>query len=560
MKKRILSCLLCLLTVFSLFVGCNNKEESSNNGGQIIQPSKNKIEVTPTVYEVDEIVEATKTQAGSASAWQEQGNNSWSKGDLGTPNSVIKSPWHSLKINGVEVPVYSTRCGEGTHSFAWVDVKSESDTFELAVQLTMDQAYGKCVVLPESRGVDVAIYDNEYNSVITTYGSYSYTFAKKESAKFTDPTLAPLTIMVQPKEDYQIPDDALVYDVPAGYIGTDDLEFTKENAVYRFKAGFYQISNIRLPSNSVLLIERGAYIKVEDRQYANGSWNRDSAIDIVDAENVQIISRGLLDIGAVKGGDNKNKHVVGVVRSDNVSVKGLTIINSNTWTMCFYNCSNSLIERNLLLGYRTYSDGIMMSECVDSVGRYNFVRTGDDAIEYKGTGWNRNEIQSGKHCLYEYNDCWTDKGAGYCVTWESDCSMSGMKFENNTIGFAQPLWSSGNAALDCRLGTNPNSTWGQITFSNIEIYYVYCPQVVITQITGAGAKLQNITFKNISVKGTEWGVYAYTMLFTATGGSIDNIVFNNYDFCGKVLTANDINNPMIINNQAGAYINELTIK
>ncbi|MBR4419642.1 MAG: hypothetical protein IKT32_02065, partial [Clostridia bacterium] len=99
MKKRILSCLLCLLTVFSLFVGCNNKEESSNNGGQIIQPSKNKIEVTPTVYEVDEIVEATKTQAGSASAWQEQGNNSWSKGDLGTPNSVIKSPWHSLKIN-----------------------------------------------------------------------------------------------------------------------------------------------------------------------------------------------------------------------------------------------------------------------------------------------------------------------------------------------------------------------------------------------------------------------------------------------------------------------------
>ena len=89
-------------------------------------------------------------------------------------------------------------------------------------------------------------------------------------------------------------------------------------------------------------------------------------------------------MGEVKGGDGKYKHVVNVSRCENAVIEGLTIINANTWTMCVYNCDNALMEYNLLLAYRTYSDGLCMSECVDSAGRYNFVRTGDDAIEFKG--------------------------------------------------------------------------------------------------------------------------------------------------------------------------------
>ena len=155
-------------------------------------------------------------------------------------------------------------------------------------------------------------------------------------------------------------------------------------------------------------------------------------------KNVRIISRGLLDCGALKGGDNKNKTVVNISCSENVKVEGLTVVNSNTWTMCAYSGKNIEFNRNLLLSYRTYSDGIMMSECENSSGRYNFVRTGDDAIEFKGTGWWGATEKGivGKNCIYEYNDLWTDKGAGYCLTWENNCSM-----ENISVPFTQVIIS-----------------------------------------------------------------------------------------------------------------------
>lgn len=559
MIKKILCLILGLCFMLPLAFACDRTPATSSP-----EPNKDptpKGTVIPTVYNTSEIVDADQTEAGDIDSWQAQvftargGNN-----DFETPNAVIHSPWHTLKINGVEVPVYSARCGKGTHSFAWVDVADSKRDFCLKVELTLTSPYGKCVVLPESRKVDVQISGNNYTSYITNYGSFTYTFAKKANKEVTDPTLAPLTLMVAEDKEMEVPAGYTVHEIEPGYHETDSLEFTEEETVYCFKAGLHEISNIRIPSNSVLYIERGAYLKVTDRKYEDGRWNTDSALDIRDAENVQVYSRGLFDIGEVLGGDNKHKHVVGVVRSTDVTVEGLTIINANTWTMCFYNCVNAVIERNLLLAYRTYSDGIMMSECVDSVGRYNFVRTGDDAIEYKGTGWNRREINMGENCLYEYNDLWTDKGSGYCLTWESECDMTNMKFKNNSIGFAQPTWSSGNNALDCRLGTNAKTTWGEVTFEDIEIYHVISPQVIITQISGQGANLRNITFKDITVKSTELGVKAYTMEFAAKGGSIENIVIDNFNFCGKVLTDADRDNPILFGNRAGDLFNELTIK
>lgn len=558
MIKKILCLILGLCFMLPLAFACDKNPATSSPETKDPTP---KGTVIPTVYNTDEIVEADQTKAGDIDSWQAQvftskgGNN-----DYETPNAVIHSPWHTLKINGVEVPVYSARCGKGTHSFAWVDVADSKRDFCLKVELTLTNPYGKCVVLPESRKVDVQIAGNNYTSYITEYGSFTYTFAKKASKEVTDPTLAPLTLMVAEDKEMEVPAGYTVHEIEPGYHETDSLEFTEEETVYCFKAGLHEISNIRIPSNSVLHIERGAYLKVTDRQYADDSWNTDSALDIRDAENVQVYSRGLFDIGEVLGGDHKRKHVVGVVRSTDVTVEGLTIINANTWTMCFYNCVNAVIERNLLLAYRTYSDGIMMSECVDSVGRYNFVRTGDDAIEYKGTGWNRRAINMGENCLYEYNDLWTDKGSGYCLTWESECDMTNMKFKNNSVGFAQPTWSSGNNALDCRLGTNAKTTWGEVTFEDIEIYHVISPQVIITQISGQGANLRNITFKDITVKSTELGVKAYTMEFTAKGGTIENIVIDNFNFCGKVLTDADRDNPILFGNRAGELFNELTIK
>ena len=550
--KKLITTIVALVLLFTA-TAC------SETGNPTKPQDPNKVAViAPTVYDNQEIVTVDKTVAGDIDSWKAQvftsngGNN-----DGVTPNSVIKSPWHMLNINDTEVPVYTARCGKGAHSFAWVDVTTAKDDFYLNVTLTMNRSYKKCVVLPQNKIVSVQIDNKIYKAVLTEYGSYTFTFATSASAKVTNPELAPLTIMVTEEQPLSVPKGYDVQYIDAGYHETNELIFTEEQMVYVIKAGLHDISSINLPNDSILYLERGAYLKCKDRILPNGKNDTTTAIEIDGKDNVKIIGRGLLDMGECVGGEGKFKHVFKAKGGENILLDGLTIINSNTWTITLYNCKNSTVSNNLLLSFRTFSDGIMMSECTDSVGRYNFVRTGDDGIEFKGTGWGGSAV--GSNCLYEYNDVWTDKGAAYGVIWESTCDMNNMKFKNNNVGFAQPKWKTTNNVLDCRLGTDTETTWSNITFENIDIYHVYSPNVMMIEMRGDGAILEAVTYKNININSTELGVFAFAMHYTGSEGSIFDIIMQNVNFCGKVLTASDKGDSAIINNKASSWFSEFRI-
>lgn len=561
-------------------------EASSNDGGsEGGETNKNKktdkegnevkeLVITPISYNVDVIKTADKTAAGSFEAWKNEVDKpSGAHNNDPTTDSVIKSPFHTLTVNGKKVEVYTARCGEGAHSFAWIDV-STAENLELELKLTLSESFGKCVVLPESRNDETSVAQKTVTSKIKEVGSYTYTFAKSASAEITDPTFAPLTVMISEESNVKFGKYKTV-NIEPGFHEENELEFKQGQTVYVFKAGFHDICSIGLPSDSILYIEPGAYLKVTERKGANNQYNKKYAIHTEDTDNVRIISRGLLDCGALIGGDDKNKGVVFTARSRYVTIEGLTIINSNTWTICAYSGENININKNLLLSYRMYSDGIMMSECVNSAGRYNFVRTGDDAIEFKGTGWNSGNVSKGNKCVYEYNDIWTDKGAGYCLTWENNSPMDEMVFKNNSIGFALAAWTRRTTAIDCLLGINAYTKWSNVTFENIEIYRVNSQSVIAVQIGKEeeenkspckGGILENITFKNITVKsvgstaaGDTYSTYAFRMYYRAEGGSISNIAIENMTFCGKKLTAADKSNSALFNNKASAFWSELTV-
>ena len=534
-------------------------KEMNKNPALTRQDLIDKTKFSPTLYATDEIVTADKTIAGSFDAWKDEVFKNNKNNDDPTENALINSPFHKLAVNGTSVPVYTARCGKGAHSLAWIDISSNGQ-FLLDVELKLSIDAQKCVVLPESREVELSLENSTVKTDISDTGSFTFTFAKNSLDEATDPTLAPLTVMVTRADRLMIPDGYKKLEIAPAYHEDGALEFTESNTVYVIKAGLHKISSIGLPSDSILYIEQGAYIQVEDRINSDGSHNTRTAIHADDVSNVKIISRGLLDCGKLQGGDGKYKHVVNTSRSKNVQIKGLTIINSNTWTICAYSAENPVIESNLLLSYRTYSDGIMMSECTGGIGRYNFVRTGDDAIEFKGTGWWNGNDKTGTDCIYEYNDLWTDKGAGYCLTWESERPMNKMIFRNNSVGFAQPTWTDRNTAIDCLLGTNSSTEWSNITFENIEIYRVISPNAINVQIQGKGAVLKDILFKNIAVSHADSGVYAFRMHFSATGGGIYNITLDKVSFCGKLLSSSDVGNTAIFCNQAPDFFANLTVK
>ena len=558
MKKKTLLTILCAAAFVFSAGSCSSDPDKEGNDGM-----KAKGTIAATVFDNSEVKNIEDTQAGDIASWQAQvftksgGNN-----DMPTTDALIKSPWHTLKVNGKTVPVYTARCGKGSHSYAWVDLLDNTKDFALETELTLSESAAKCVVLPLNKNVEAKKSGNTYSAFITAYGSYTFTFAESADAEATDPTFAPMTLMVTQETPLKTPEGYNRVDIEAGYHADYDLEFSEEETVYYFKKGLHEISSINVPSNSIVYLERGAYLKVTDRGSDSTGWNSNTALHTERTENVKVLGRGLLDCGEVLGGDSKHKHVVNVGSAKNVLIEGLTVINSNTWTMCAYNSDNVQFNANLLLSFRTYSDGLMFSECTNSSGRYNFVRTGDDAIEYKGTGWQGGSAQGsvGNGNVFEYNDCWTDKGSGYCLTWESECDMTDMVFRNNNVGFAQPTWSSGNNALDCRLGTNATKTWENVTFENIEIYRCISPNVMICQVSGRGGNLKNILFKDIKVHSTETGVFAFTMNYSAQGGVIENITLQNIDFCGKKLTSADKADSALFRNLAGKYFDELTVK
>lgn len=511
----------------------------------------------PTIYDVDEIKTIDQTVAGNYEAWCGEVFAGSRNNDAPTENSLVSSPFHRLTVNGQVVPVYTARCGKGGHSFAWIDVINEGD-FTLEMSLEMSFVPEKCVVLPQSRGVEPDVTGKIVRATIQNTGSFTFTFGKADAVA-TDPKLAPLTVMVCREEKLTPPDGYEVVEIQPGYYDDDALEFTESKKVYRFLPGFYDICSIGLPSDSMLYIDRGAYLKMAERKNPDGTWITRGCIHANYVKNVQIVCRGLLDCGKLLGGDDSHRQPFVCGCSEHVSVSGLMVINSPGWSVCAYKSKHYTVERCLLLSYRTFSDGIMMSDCAYGTGRYNFVRTGDDSMEFKGTGWWSGD-EPGHDCLFEYNDLWTDKGAGYCLTWESEMPMTNMVFRNNSVGFAQPVWADRNTALDCLLGTNPAITWGKVLFENIEIYHVISPNAINLQIMGKGAKLEDITFRNIAVHSAEEGVYACRMHFSAEGGEFKNILLENVDFCGEKITESHKNDPKLFCNEAPAFFHQLAVK
>lgn len=70
---------------------------------------KAKGTIAATVFDNSEVKNIEDTQAGDIASWQAQvfTKNGGNNNDMPTTDALIKSPWHTLKVNGKTVPVYT---------------------------------------------------------------------------------------------------------------------------------------------------------------------------------------------------------------------------------------------------------------------------------------------------------------------------------------------------------------------------------------------------------------------------------------------------------------------
>lgn len=412
-------------------------------------------------------------------------------------NGIIVCPYFALTVAGAEVPVYSTRCAKNLHSFAYVNIeKTDKDKgFDAEVVLTaldksdvLNKKNASVAVLPEKRGVTAEISGKTVKAHLTDYGSFTFTFNKKSEQA--------LTIYLAEKETLKVPEGWDTVELQAEKHTMAETTFKNSETVYVFKRGRHLVDCITIPSDSWVYLEDGAYLEA----YPDGDGANSAVFYSRGGKNVKFFGHGIVDFSADAGGENGEikKGAFNFYGIENFTVKGVVSINSNTWTWCFTNCENVYIEGVMAFGYRVFSDGIMLSDCRDSLVTKCFVRTGDDGMETKSTSGGAGQT---RNVVYRDNDCWTDKGKAYGVIWETNSDVEDVYFKDCSVGFALANWSAKTCALNISLGDNYYSV-RNIHFENIEIYRCESESVIGFELCEQGNKIENIYIKNVHCKST----------------------------------------------------------
>lgn len=565
--KRLLICLTVIFMAIGMF-GCNKDEE-------------NKAEFSALSYTKPVAVEDIDAYAREVSTQNNTKNNA------PVENGIVVCPYYTLTVNGKEVPIYTTRCTNGTHSFAWLDVKGAPDEFVLDVELHTEKKYTAAVVLPEKSGVKANLSDKTVTARITAYGDYSFAFATDRLHTFKVNN-QPLTLVVAPEQSPKVPEGYDYVEIKPGKYGYQDLVLKDSNTFYHFTGGEYEIRRIIASNlqNIQIYFDPGTYISVyETPEIGLDIYNIGGPVfGIQSCENVRIEGRALFDFSGVRGmykdpstgkQVDMTQYVFNFYNNKNMYISGITTINSNHWTFRIGACEDILAEWNVMLGYRNYSDGFIYSDCVRATARYMFARTGDDGIEVKALGaygGYKDTIPLAKEVLFEKCTVWNDAAAALGVIYENYKPIDGVVFRDCSVGFSTCAWSPNNSALNIRLAYPGTALWKNITFEGIEIFE--CAKNAFTlEWNLSGGSVENVLVKDITVRNAgaaiRINVDTDPIIPDASLALLcKNFVFENFNFMNVKLTESDKENVLYFSYSkmdglgvpAAAYMNLFTMK
>lgn len=232
----------------------------------------------------------------------------------------------------------------------------------------------------------------------------------------------------------------------------------KEVATYYFGPGVHKCGIITLRDNESIYVDRDAVVL--------------ASVFAENAKNISIFGSGILDgsteervgttITPVSG--CYEDMTIGNIRMyncENVSIEGVILRDSASWTAAFFDCDNIQINNIKIIGqWRYNTDGIDLTNTSNVKITNSFVRSFDDAISIKG--------------IYGYENYIENIDVDNCVLW---CG-----------------WGK-----SCELGAETGAKgYRNICFKNIECIHNSIAAMDIQNCNDAD--IHHIYFKNINVE------------------------------------------------------------
>ncbi len=277
---------------------------------------------------------------------------------------------YTVRINGNPVPLDTARVSAFPYNRRWPGHQRTLDQTELVnflnlatdepltFEITPPEAFTEVKIRPQSLGIVPKI---------TPDGNI----------RFTLPRPAYFTV-----EPYGRRNALHIFADSLPTYGVDK----NDPHVRYYGAGVHDIGQIELHSGDTLFLDEGAVV------YA--------CITAVDAENIRILGRGILDNsrnkaqilfpadteGNLEAVDNAiRQHTIQLEYCTHIEIDGITIRDSLVYNIRPVGCRDFTVRNVKIIGcWRYNSDGIDMHNCEDVLLEHCFLRTFDDAICVKG--------------------------------------------------------------------------------------------------------------------------------------------------------------------------------
>ena len=340
---------------------------------------------------------------------------------------------YTVHINDVPYTVKSCRVSKFPFNRPWPGKQRSADQTELAgfvcfygdeqvtVKVSNTKLSGEAIIRPLSAKVAVTKDNDEYSFTLKENGNYVFEIGGSHS---------PLHI----------------------FYGKPETSLDRESATHYFGPGLHYPGTITLKSNDTLYIDKDAY--VFGSIYSEG------------AENLKICGGGVLDNSCERRifencYEPLTKGCLRIYNCKNVSISGIILLDSSTWTLALFDCDNVTIDNVKIIGqWRYNTDGIDIVNSRNVAVRNCFIRSFDDSVTLKA--------------IYDHQKPIENITVENCVLW---CDWG------HTLQIGIETWAK---------------EYRNITFKNCDI--IHTSTVALAVDNGNAANIHDIVFENINIE------------------------------------------------------------
>ena len=345
-----------------------------------------------------------------------------------------------------------------------------------------------------------------------------------------------------------IPDEKLNF--PGNFAGNAKTLPEGKDTIY-FGPGIHMPYLISLKSNQSLYIDSDAIVY--------------GTILVEDSENVHIYGRGILSGERFDRQSHHTGliHTILIANSNNVTVEGITILDSVIYNLSVVGGSTINIDNVKIFSWRRNSDGIDIHNTSYVTIRNSFIRAFDDSIVIKGQRsfgkYSTNHAPT-SHILVEKCTIWGDWGRGVefgaetsaekmCDVIIRDCDIVHFAF------VACDIQACGDAPISNVLFENIRVGDPIDSLIHPRLIEIFIRNMLWLKGEELGS-VKNITYRNISYNGLV--ICPCRFIGQSNEHDISDIHLENITLNGRLLeNEDDLISPMIVNEFAnGITINK----